>query len=101
MFMRFLGGGIGHKVTDFVQQIGPESIHTTTELDVQDELIAAENVEDVPQDEDRVLDEDDDAEEVDLEEEVDYGYADADVRSATEESEQDADSEDDEIGDEL
>jgi len=97
MFMRFLGGGVGHKVTDFVQQIRPESICTATEPDVQDEGIAAEHVEDEPQVEGGVLDEDGDVEDVDLDKEVDFGYAD-DVGSAVEESEQDMDSEDDEDG---
>jgi hypothetical protein len=96
MFMRFLGGGIGHKVTDFVQQRSSESICATTELDVQDEEIVVENIEYEPQDEGEVREEDDVLEDVDLDEELDFGYADEDEGSAAEESEQDANSEDDE-----
>jgi hypothetical protein len=103
MFMRFLGGGVGHKVTEFVQQIRPESICMATERskpDIQDEGITAEHIEDQLQVEGRVLDEDDDMEDVDLDEEVDFGYAD-DVGSRVDESEQDMDSESDGDGDKL
>jgi hypothetical protein len=89
MFMRFLGGGIGHKATDFVRQRRPETIREVTEYDIQEEEIAAEDIEDLHQVEDG------DVEEVDPDEEGDFGYADGEGQEA-EGSEQEIVSEDEE-----
>jgi hypothetical protein len=95
MFMRFLGGGIGHKATDFVRQRRPETIRDVTEYDIQEEEIAAEDIEDPHQVEDADLEEDGDMEEVDPDEEGDFGYADGEGQEA-EGSEQEIVSEDEE-----
>jgi hypothetical protein len=94
MFMRFLGGGIGHKVTESVPQRRPESGREAAEPDIWEEEIVAEDAEDEPQVEDMALEEDLDVEEVDLDEEADFGYVDREESAA--ESDPDADSEDDE-----
>jgi len=92
MFMRFVGGGIGHKVTDYVQQRSPICIHYE-EPELPDEDVIPHSTPAYAQaeegdDEDRGAEEVDpngdpeevDAnrgpEEVDTDEEADYGYVD-------------------------
>jgi hypothetical protein len=87
MFMRFLGGGIGHKVTEFVPQRRPESGHEAAEPDIWEEEIIGEDAEDEPWVEDMALEED-------LDKEADFGYV--DCKESAAESDPDADSEDDE-----
>ena len=76
MFMRFLGGGIGHKATDHLQQRTPTCVHDeTSDPHDDDEDIIPHNAQDHTQVEgDDVLD--GDLEEVETDEEADYGYAD-------------------------
>ena len=88
MFMRFLGGGIGHKVTDHVEQITPTR--------VRDEAPDLHNEDTIPQNmQDHTREDDDDVvgdpEEVDADEEADYGYAD-DVESEDEDLGEDSES---------
>jgi hypothetical protein len=97
MFMRFLGGSVGHKATDFVLQRRPETVHEQNEYDIQEEEIAPEDIEDVCQVEDTDLEEDRDVEEVDSDEESDFGYANGEGQGA-EESEQDIVSKDEKDG---
>lgn len=82
MFMRFLGGGIGHRATDHLQQRTPTCIRDEVP-DPHDEDIP-HNRQDHTQAEDG--DGDGDPEEVDTDEEADYGYAD-DLESEGEDSE--------------
>lgn len=75
MFMRFVGGGIGHKSTDYIQQDTPICVHDEAVDEVNDEDIMPINTQGHTQAEENV-DADGDQDEVDAEEEADYGYAD-------------------------
>lgn len=86
--MRYLGGGIGHKAADFIQQHTAEH---EPELgpDPDEEAVAAGEI----PEEFRLNNDDADDEEVEVvdeEEEADFGYGD-DVRSEDEGSNQDED----------
>ena len=76
MFMWFLGGGIGHKVTDHLQQRTPTGVHDEVP-DPHDEDVIPHNTQDHI-DHTQVEDDDGngDPEEVDTDEEADYGYED-------------------------
>ena len=86
MFMQFSGGGIGHKVTDHVQQRTPTGVHNAAPNshdkapDPHDEVPNPHNdtiphdTQDYPQAGDD--DGDGDPKEVDTDEEADYGYVD-------------------------
>lgn len=75
--MRFVGGGIGHKATDHLQQRTPIGVPEEVP-DLQDEDIQHNTQDHTQEEEDHGNDEEDqeDPEEVDTDEEVDYRYAD-------------------------
>jgi hypothetical protein len=77
MFMRFLGGGIGHQATKHLEQRTPNRIREE-EPDLSDEDsesdITPHNTEDHTQNKDVIMDRD--LDEADADEEADYGYAD-------------------------
>ena len=87
MFMRFLGGGIGHKVTDHLQQRTFTGVHNEVpdpykevpdpydEMPNPNEVIIPHNAQDHTQAGDD--DVEGDPEEVDSDEEADYGYVDS------------------------
>ena len=79
MFMRFLGGGIGHKVTEHVQQNfvtdRHEDDHETTQ-NVEGNEPIIEGMDTEPVDYEGQGDENEDIEEVDANEELDFGYRD-------------------------
>jgi len=103
MFVRYMGGGIGHKVTNHIPQ-AKAGRATETGGDVQEDLIVddAGNVEDEPHLEEYGADEDGhdgdgdgDMEEVNADEEADFGYGDSDESEGEEsEDEDDSDGED-------
>ena len=70
--MQFIGSGIGHKVTDYIQPSTPVCIHDK-EPNVHDKDVMPHNTQDHAQARDRV-DMDGDLEEADIDEEVDYWY---------------------------
>ena len=84
MFMRFVGGGIGHKSTDSIQQL--ERLSTSVPEELEDPILHddQEDITPGPHTQDHVQGgpggEDDDIEgdpeEAGSDEEVDYGYAD-------------------------
>jgi len=82
MFMRFSGSGIGHKVTDHLQQRTPTGIHNEAPdphdkvPDPHNEDIIPHNIPDHTQAEEEDVDRDPE-EEVDTDEEADYGYVDS------------------------
>ena len=104
MFMRFVGGGIGHKASDHMQQSTP-----TTTACIQDEGLEAHwhdediihsdaqghsqeevNTEEDPEESDA----EEDLEEADVDEEADYGYAD-DFKIKGEDNDSELESEED------
>ena len=98
MFMRFLGHGIGHKVTEsYIHERTPEHAMTpNTELDLEEDEIGAHDIE-ILRDGKDGGDEDTDIEEVesvDAEEEADFGYENEQDRGNNKQDEQE-DSEDD------
>jgi hypothetical protein len=91
MFMRFVGGGIGHKATDYLQERTPTGSIPDEAPDPQ-----IEDAGNIPQNtQDRTQDE-----EVDIDEEADYGYAD-DCESKSEDSEGEDPAENDDSDDDL
>jgi len=104
MFMRFLGGGIGHKVTEHVQQnivSSQREGHDDSETaeNSEGDIFINENTETEPTDHQENGDENDseDIEEVDVDEELDFGYGEAPVSESEEEGghEEDSDEEED------
>lgn len=91
MFMRFLGGGIGHKATDHLQQRAPTCVHDEAP-DPQDGDSIPHNTQDHTQ-----ADVDGGCEEVDTDEEADYGYADG-PESEGEDSEGSTPNSEEEVG---
>jgi len=97
MFMRFLGGGIGHKVMEHIQQNIVDSRdkddHKTTQ-NAERNIFIFENTETEPigcEDENEVI------EEVDANEELDFGYGSVpESASEDEEDERKEDSDDEE-----
>lgn len=98
--MRFIGGGIGHKVTDHVQQRHPICVHyEEPELELPDEDVIphtpayaqAEEGDDTNGDAEEV-DANEGPEEVDTDEEADYGYAHSDDRESEGEDSEGGDS---------
>ena len=97
MFMRFLGGGIGHKVMEHIQQnivdSRDEDDHETTQ-NAERNIFIFENTETEPigcEDENEVI------EEVDTNEELDFGYGSVpESASEDEEDERKEDSDDEE-----
>jgi hypothetical protein len=95
MFMRFVGGGIGHKSSDHIQQSTPNCVEGDAHDGAQDELedVFPHNTQDQSQaDEDVNADGDPDEVNANSDEEADYGYADSsdgdsDSECASEESE--------------
>jgi hypothetical protein len=104
MFMRYLGCGIGHKVTEHIRQTTTQRA-TETEADIQEDLAVddAENLEAEPYLDEYDADEDgddgkgnEDVENVDTDEEADFGYGDSEnSEEAESEDEDDSDGEDD------
>jgi hypothetical protein len=93
MFMRFVGGGIGHKATDYIQQSTPVCVRDEAP-DVQDEVIIPHDTHDHAREGGDDVDVDGDPEEVDIDEEVDYGYGD-DLESEDKDSEGEEENDDD------
>jgi hypothetical protein len=100
MFMRFVGGGIGHRATDYLEQsvseLAPEIVPDTQE-EIGDDIEI--ECQDPPFDGDDG-DEDGELEEVNSDEEVDFGYgdsADSDGEASDEEggAEREGDDDDD------
>lgn len=96
MFMWYLGGGIGHKATDFFEQ---HTVKDTPEfgLDLEEKPIITDEIPDVIRPNNGDAD-DEEVDKVDKEEETDFGYGD-DVWSKDEGSDQakdDGDEEDEE-----
>jgi hypothetical protein len=98
MFMHYLGGGIGHKITEHIPQARAGRA-TETEGDQEDLAVDdARNVEAEPHLDEYAADEDGDdgdgngdVEDVDTDEEADFGYGDSE-KSEGEESEDEDDS---------
>ena len=99
MFMRFVGGGIGHKATDYIQQSTPVCVRDEGP-DVQDEGAVPHGTQDHAQAGEDDVDVDGDPEEGDADEEVDYGYAD-DLVSDDKDSEDEEENDDDDEYDVL
>jgi hypothetical protein len=103
MFMHYIGGGIGHKVTNHILQARAGRT-TKTEGDIQEDLIVDDvgNIEDEPHlnmygaDEDgHNEDGDRDVKEVNMDEEADFGYRDSEGSEGEEsKDEDDSDGED-------
>ena len=76
MFMRFVGGGIGHKASDNIQQQTPSHISDEApDLSDNPEEVIPHNTQDHARVEGDLYAEGD-PEEVDTDEEADYGYTD-------------------------
>jgi len=97
--MRFVGGGIGHKATEYIQQRTPVCVPAEGP-DVQDEDIILDNTQDDPQGAGDDVDEDGDPEEVDVDEEIDYGYVDG-LEGEDKDSEDEAENDNDDECDVL
>jgi hypothetical protein len=107
--MRYIGGGIGHKATNFIKQTIPEpapEIRPNTQEDTADFEEITSDVSTIPHRAHPQVGEDDieedlDLEKVDSEEEVDFGYGNDTDGDASEEEEvhEDEGEEDDDFAD--
>jgi hypothetical protein len=93
MFMRYLGGGIGHKATEMFQQHTVEQAHEFGP-DLEEDPVIADDILDEIRPNNDDIDDEEVVDEVDEEEEADYGYGD-DVRCEDGESDQAEDDDDD------
>jgi hypothetical protein len=108
MFMRYIGGGIGHRATDFIKQsitAEPTSETLPNTQEVEDTTASFEGItENVPQHHPQLggddIEEDADSEGVDSEEEEEFGYGDgADCDTSGEEEEVLEEEDDDDFAD--
>jgi hypothetical protein len=76
MFMRYLGGGIGHKATDHIQPSTPKRAHEEdTETQLEEEGLKADDRTDhIDLYNAGTLEDERGSEGIDTDEEVDYGY---------------------------
>ena len=102
MFMRYIGGGIGHKATNFIKQTVPEpapEIPSNTQEDTAGLEGITGRVSTVPHPQlgEDDIDEDADLEHADSEEEADFGYGDDANDDADEDLEDEVNEDEDEV----